>query len=78
MKESKLRAARCSQPYYRRCARGYSADKILNSSPKTEAISAALTDRDAGPATLSQRCDKTRTLKQGMVQELLNGRMQLI
>jgi type I restriction enzyme S subunit len=33
---------------------------------------------DAELAALEQRCDKTRALKQGMMQELLTGRIRLI
>ncbi len=42
------------------------------------AIAAVLSDMDAEIAALEQRRDKTRLLKQGMVQELLTGRIRLI
>ena len=42
------------------------------------AITAVLADMDAELAALEARCDKTRTLKQGMMQELLTGRTRLI
>lgn len=41
------------------------------------AIAAALSDLDAEIASLEQRRDKTRTIKQGMVQHLLTGRTRL-
>jgi len=42
------------------------------------AIAAILSDMDAEIAALEARRDKTRTLKQGMKQELLTGRPRLI
>lgn len=42
------------------------------------AIAAALSDMDAEIAALEQRRDKTRDLKQGMMQELLTGRTRLV
>lgn len=42
------------------------------------AIAAVLSDMDAELAALEQRRDKTRDLKQGMMQELLTGRIRLI
>ena len=42
------------------------------------AIAEVLSDMDAELAALEQRCDKTRALKQGMMQELLTGRIRLI
>ena len=42
------------------------------------AIAAVLSDMDAEIAALVQRRDKTRALKQGMMQELLTGRIRLI
>jgi type I restriction enzyme S subunit len=42
------------------------------------AIAAVLSDMDAEIAALEQRRDKTRALKQGMMQELLTGRTRLI
>jgi type I restriction enzyme S subunit len=41
------------------------------------AIAAVLTDMDAALTALEQRRDKTRALKQGMMQELLTGRTRL-
>jgi type I restriction enzyme S subunit len=42
------------------------------------AIAAVLSDMDAEIAALEARRDKTRALKQGMMQELLTGRIRLI
>ena len=42
------------------------------------AIAAVLSDMDAELAALEQRRDKTRALKQGMMQELLTGRTRLV
>jgi type I restriction enzyme S subunit len=42
------------------------------------AIAAVLTDMDAELAALDRRLVKTRALKQGMMQELLTGRIRLI
>ncbi len=48
--------------------------------PHTEqaAIAEVLMDMDAELAALEQRRDKTRALKQGMMQELLTGRIRLV
>ena len=43
-----------------------------------KAIATVLSDMDAEIAALEQRRDKTRNLKQGMMQELLTGRTRLI
>jgi len=42
------------------------------------AIAVVLTDMDAALSALEQRRDKTRALKQGMMQELLTGRTRLV
>ncbi len=42
------------------------------------AIATVLTDMDAELAALKARRDKTRALKQGMMQELLTGRSRLV
>ena len=42
------------------------------------AIAEVLSDMDAELSALEQRRDKTRDLKQGMMQELLTGRIRLI
>lgn len=45
--------------------------------PEQTAIAAVLSDMDAEIAALEARRDKTRNLKQGMMQELLTGRIRL-
>jgi type I restriction enzyme S subunit len=50
----------------------------LLSVPEQTAIAEVLTDMDAELAALEQRRDKTRALKQGMMQELLTGMTRLI
>ncbi|HGY8031940.1 TPA: restriction endonuclease subunit S, partial [Escherichia coli] len=42
------------------------------------AIAAILSDMDKEIQILQQRLDKTRQLKQGMMQELLTGKIRLI
>jgi type I restriction enzyme S subunit len=42
------------------------------------AIAEVLSDMDAELASLEARRDKTRALKQGMMQELLTGRVRLV
>jgi type I restriction enzyme S subunit len=46
--------------------------------PEQTAIAEVLSDMDAEIAALEQRLVKTRALKQGMMQELLTGRVRLI
>ena len=46
--------------------------------PEQRAISSVFSDMDAEIAALEQRRDKTRALKQGMMQELLTGKTRLI
>ena len=46
--------------------------------PEQTAIAEVLSDMDAEVAALEQRRDKTRAIKQGMMQELLTGRTRLI
>ena len=57
-----------------------SAYKVWLPSTKTEqtAIAEVLTDMDAELAVLEQRRDKTRAIKQAMMQELLTGRTRLL
>ncbi len=50
----------------------------LPSPSEQTAIAAVLTDMDAEIAALEARRDKTRALKQGMMQELLTGRTRLV
>ena len=45
--------------------------------PEQHAIAAVLSDMDAEIAALQERRDKTSALKQGMMQELLTGRIRL-
>ena len=51
---------------------------LLPSLPEQTAIAGVLSDMDAELAALEQRRDKTRILKQGMMQELLTGRTRLV
>jgi type I restriction enzyme S subunit len=46
--------------------------------PEQQAIAAILTDMDAEIVVLEQKRDKTRSLKQGMMQELLTGKTRLV
>ena len=46
--------------------------------PEQRAIAAVLSDMDAEIASLEARLAKTRALKQGMMQELLTGRIRLV
>ena len=46
--------------------------------PEQSAIATVLSDMDLELAALEQRRDKTRALKQGMMQELLTGRTRLL
>jgi type I restriction enzyme S subunit len=50
----------------------------LPPAPEQTAIAEVLSDMDGELAALEQRRDKTRALKQGMMQELLTGRTRLI
>ena len=43
-----------------------------------QAIAAVLSDMDAEIAALERRLDKTRTIKQGMMQALLTGRIRIV
>lgn len=56
------------------------ADIDLSLPPIDEqtAIAAILSDMDAEIAALERRRDKTKLLKQGMMQELLTGRIRLV
>ena len=46
--------------------------------PEQTAIAAVLTDMDAELAALQAHRDKTRDLKQAMMQELLTGKTRLV
>ena len=50
---------------------------LVPSMPEQVAIAAVLSDMDAELTALEARRDKTRTLKQGMMQELLTGKTRL-
>jgi type I restriction enzyme S subunit len=50
----------------------------LPSLPEQQAIAQILSDIDAEIAALEQKRDKTRALKQGMMQELLTGKTRLL
>jgi type I restriction enzyme S subunit len=58
------------------------AARLLRSSlPSLEehaAIAAVLSDMDAGIAALEAKVAKARQVKQGMMQELLTGRLRLV
>ena len=51
---------------------------LPNAKAEQTAIASVLSEMDAELATLEQRRDKTRALKQGMMQELLTGRTRLV
>jgi len=46
--------------------------------PEQSAIAAILSDMDAKIAALESWLAKTRSIKQGMMQELLTGRIRLV
>ena len=70
---------RCGGSTRTRIARGQLGKMEIKLPPIAEqtAIAEVLTDLDAGLAALEQRRAKTRALKQGMMQELLTGRVRL-
>ena len=51
---------------------------IAPNPPEQTAIAAVLSDMDAEIAALDRRRDKTRDIKQGMMQQLLTGRVRLV
>jgi len=51
---------------------------IPKSKSEQQAIATVLSDMDAEIAALEQKRDKTRALKQGMMQELLTGKTRLL
>ena len=53
-------------------------DVALPPLPEQSALAAVLSDMDAEIAALEERRAKTRALKQGMMQELLTGRIRLV
>lgn len=71
---------RCGGTTRTRIARGELGKIRIRLPPLSEqqAIAAILSDMHAEIAALEQKRDKTRALKQGMMQELLTGRIRLI
>lgn len=55
-----------------------SIDIIIPSIEEQTAIATILSDMDAEITALEERLEKTRTLKSGMMHELLTGRIRLI
>ena len=53
-------------------------DVVVPSLPEQSAIATVLTDMDDEIAALERRRDKTRAIKQGMMQQLLTGRVRLV
>ena len=53
-------------------------DFLAPSLKEQQAIATILSEMDAEIAALEARLDKTRVLKQGMMQELLTGRTRLV
>ena len=53
-------------------------DVSLPPLPEQEAIASVLKDMDAEITALEQRRDKTKAIKQGMMQSLLAGRVRLV
>jgi type I restriction enzyme, S subunit len=51
---------------------------ILPSLEEQRAIAGALSDMDSEIAALESQCDKTKAIKQGMMQQLLTGRTRLV
>ena len=72
--------------YGKQAVKGYTLNKEslrtievrLPPLPEQTAIAAVLSDMDAEVSALVARRDKTRALKQGMMQELLTGRTRLV
>ena len=52
--------------------------RLPTTKAEQSAIATVLSDMDAELAALKSRRDKTRSLKQGMMQELLTGRTRLV
>ena len=67
-----------SNPEHQSCTDIQVTSNVASDIPEQTAIAAVLSDMDAELAALEQRRDKTRALKQGMMQELLTGRTRLI
>ncbi|XHX75675.1 MAG: restriction endonuclease subunit S (plasmid) [Stenomitos frigidus ULC029] len=56
----------------------HDSEVVIPGSEEQRAIANVLCDMDTELAALEQRCDKTRALKQGIMQELLTGRTRLL
>ena len=54
------------------------AEPPSHSESRTKAIAAILSDMDAEIAALEAKLAKARQLKQGMMQELLTGKVRLV
>lgn len=59
-------------------ARIRNVSTLLPPSDEQREIATVLSDMDAEITTLEQRRDKTRTLKQGMIQQILTRRVRLV
>ncbi len=78
------------EPSWARHSRGSTFDSVnsadvraveigLPTDPREQtAIATVLSDMDAEIAALERRRDKTRAIKQGMMQQLLTGRVRLV
>ncbi|HBY98803.1 MAG TPA: hypothetical protein DEP84_33470 [Chloroflexi bacterium] len=55
-----------------------SIEITMPSLPEQVQIAAVLSDMDAEIDALEQRRDKTKQIKQGMMQQLLTGRIRLV
>jgi len=56
----------------------HDSEVVIPGSEEQRAIANVLCDMDTELAALEQRCDKTRALKQGIMQELLTGKVRLL
>ena len=65
-------------PAYTSCQGKFTVLVFLPSLTEQRAIATVLSDMDAEIAALEQKRDKTRALKQGMMQELLTGKTRLV
>ncbi len=66
------------KPGYNWQAQSLGALAVPPTKAEQEAIAEALSDADALIESLEQLLAKARSLKQGMMQELLTGRMRLV
>jgi type I restriction enzyme S subunit len=79
-----------AEPEWSRISKGSTFDAVTGSDVREftilvppslserESVAAVLSDMDAEIEALEARLDKTRMLKQGMMQELLTGRTRLV